>query len=266
MAAVVVIQAWLQGPEGALIRRQVTMVTAERWREQRVLLATYTQCPDKTAPTLRVATYTWPISPAGTDPYGMWGIHVTGEAEQQLALQWLEQTAGSLRASPPPKRITDRIIASDRIRIATAEVLDRRPASQADTGEFVAQTPKAAAQAEAPKRKIVKAHTLPYGSGSMTDMPAVDEVGLTAEDASRDARQEVLANVFAVHHFAEDEAAVLLHLGRHGTISATDVVALVGTDAPDVWMNVLGRRLAAARLTLMRRDDQGGEPAWQWIG
>ena len=81
MAAVVVIQAWLQGPEGAVIRRQVTMVTAERWREQRVLLATYTQCPDKTAPTLRVATYTWPISPAGTDPYGMWGIHVAGEAD-----------------------------------------------------------------------------------------------------------------------------------------------------------------------------------------
>lgn len=265
MAVVAVVQAWLPHPAGAVVRRQVTMVAAERWREQRVLLAAYTQCPDKHAPYLRVAGHTWSISPAGTDPYGMWGIHVAGAAEQAAAMTWLEQTAGSVRDALPEKakRITDKVIASAGLRAATAEFLDVEPPRPPPAAASSTITPAA----PAPRRAMVNAKTLPYGSGSMTDLRVANESALTEEDARRDARHAAVAGLLSAHSFDDHQTAVLLHLARHGGISANEVVGLVGTDAPEVWMNVLGRTLAARRIHVVQRDDQRGpEACWRWVG
>lgn len=93
------------------------MVVAETWAEQKVLMRAFATCLDQTQPTIGLQGEEIAIGPAGTEPYGPWGVHVQPPADgraQELRVL-LEQAAKHLAGTKgTPPRLADELPASER--------------------------------------------------------------------------------------------------------------------------------------------------------
>ena len=110
MARIRIIDEWLRSPVSSPSRHRAVMVVAESWSEQRVLMRAFSSCSDQTRPTIVLHGQELAIGPAGTDPYGQWGIHVEPPVDgraQELRSQ-LELAARRLSGSKGnPPRLVD---------------------------------------------------------------------------------------------------------------------------------------------------------------
>jgi len=76
MARIRILDEWLRSPAALVTQRRQVMVVADGWAEQRVLMRAFANAEDQTRPTIRLHGIDLAISPAGTDAYGPWGVHV----------------------------------------------------------------------------------------------------------------------------------------------------------------------------------------------
>ncbi len=118
MARIRIVDQWMRSPVSPQIRHRSIMVIAETWAEQKVLMRAFASSLDQTQPTIGLQGQEIPISPAGTDAHGPWGIHVQppvdGRAQQlreqlQSAAKWLAGSKGN------PPRLEDEAPADERI-------------------------------------------------------------------------------------------------------------------------------------------------------
>jgi len=110
VARIRIIDEWLRSPVSSPSRHRAVMVVAESWSEQRVLMRAFSSCSDQTRPTIVLHGHELAMGPAGTDPYGQWGIHVEPPVDgraQELRSQ-LELAARRLAGSKGnPPRLVD---------------------------------------------------------------------------------------------------------------------------------------------------------------
>lgn len=106
MARIRIIDEWLRSPVSSPSRHRAVMVVAESWSEQRVLMRAFSSSSDQTRPTIVLHGQELAIGPAGTDPYGQWGIHVEppvdGRAQElRSQLELAARRLAGTRGNPP---------------------------------------------------------------------------------------------------------------------------------------------------------------------
>src|SRR6516164_6096921 len=101
MAAIRFVDAWLRCPGAPVSQYRSTMVIAEKWAEQRVLMRAYAESRDQTMPTILLHGAEFAIGPAGVDVNGPWGIHVGEPADgrAEAVKHGLEDSARRLPGS-----------------------------------------------------------------------------------------------------------------------------------------------------------------------
>jgi len=142
MAAIRFVDAWLRCPGSHPNHFRSTMVIAEKWAEQRVLMRAYAESRDQTRPTIVLHGAELAIGPAGIDVNGPWGIHVGdgGDGAAQVVKHGLEESARRLAGSKgnPPRLIDE------------SQTFDREP-----TGNWAPGAPRILPQRADPRAPAV---------------------------------------------------------------------------------------------------------------
>jgi hypothetical protein len=117
VARIRIIDEWMRSPVSTPVHQRLIMVVAETWAEQKVLMRAFQNSLDQTRPSIGLMGHELAISPAGTEPYGPWGIHVQPPQDgraQELRGQ-LEQAARHMAGSKGnPPRLMDELPADER--------------------------------------------------------------------------------------------------------------------------------------------------------
>jgi len=193
MAAIRFVDAWLRCPGAHPNHFRSTMVIAEKWAEQRVLMRAYAESRDQTRPTIVLHGAELAIGPAGIDVNGPWGIHVGegGDGAAQVVKHALEESARRIAGSKGnPPRLLDENQTFDREPTGnwapgTPRILPQRPDPRPPQVDYVA--PVAAARIPQAQIATIVPHMAAAQHGSVAP-PANPELRRTPVIRSRGQR------------------------------------------------------------------------------